>query len=177
VDTWVSGSEGSAQNGEVQPIAPEVREQVLEVFVTATRVTMQEMVMTEVFERASYRKKTPTTLGAISAVIGMESGPGGALVLGCNEETAAALARRVLVGTVEQPEPEMTRDCLGEVLNVIAGQSKTLLFGTPYHFLLTTPMIVTGAGQAIPRSAGTTCLVVEFGSDVGDVVVQVCLRV
>ena len=61
-------------------------------------------------------------------------------------------------------------------VNVIAGQSKTMLFGTPYHFLLTPPVIVMGAGRAIPHSEGTKCLVAEFASDVGEVVMQVCLR-
>jgi chemotaxis protein CheX len=177
VDRGANGSEGLLNSDEVQPIAPELREQVLGMFVEAVRVTMQEMVNTEVIERASYRKKSPTTLVELSAVIGMESATGGALVLGCTEATAAALAHRLLAGTVEEPEPELIRDCLGEVLNVIAGQSKTMLFGTPWHFLLTMPMIVAGVGQPIPRSAGTSCLVAEFGSDVGEVVVQVCLRV
>jgi hypothetical protein len=53
---------------------------------------------------------------------------------------------------------------------------KALLAGTPYPFSLTTPTIVNEAGQTIPQAAGTTCLVAVFGSEVGDMVVQVCLR-
>jgi chemotaxis protein CheX len=177
MDSGVNGGEGTASNDDVQPLAPEVREQILEAFVTAARVTLQEMVNIELVERASYRKTSATTLAEVSAVIGMESVNGGALVLGCSEATAAVLAGRVLAGSIEQPDPEMIRDCLGEIANVIAGQSKTMLFGTPYHFMLTTPVILSGVGQTIPRSAGTSCLVVEFGSEVGELVVQVCLRV
>jgi chemotaxis protein CheX len=176
LDTWHPGPQGAANGADTAPIAPEVREQVLEAFLSATRVTMQEMVTTEVIERAVYQKKSPTTLSNLSAVIGMELAGGGALVLGCTEATASALAHRVLAGTIDDPAPELIRDCLGELVNVIAGQSKTMLFGTPYHFCLTPPMIVAGAGQSIPRSGGTSCLVAEFGSDVGDVVVQVCLK-
>jgi CheY-specific phosphatase CheX len=79
------------------------------------------------------------------------------------EATAAALARRVLAEAAVELSTEMIRDCMGEVANVVAGQAKALLFGTPFHFTLSTPTVL--AGHA-PVAGGSQ--VVVFDSDVGE---------
>jgi chemotaxis protein CheX len=165
-----------AASTERSPVTPEVHEQVLEPFITAITLTMQEMVGTEVFVKANYQKRLPRTLGDVSAMIGMESECGGTLVLSCLEGAAAVLARRILGEAVAEPEPPLIRDCLGELVNVIAGQSKAILAGTRYHFMLTTPTVVAGAGLEIPRAEDTSCFVIALGSDVGELALQVCIR-
>jgi CheY-specific phosphatase CheX len=64
----------------------------------------------------------------------------GNLVLSIPEEAAAILAARYL-----PPGTEITKtladDVAGELANVIAGQAKTMLKGTPWHFLLSTPAV------------------------------------
>ena len=43
---------------------------------------------------------------------------------------------------------EMIDDVAGEFANVIAGQAKTILKGTPYHFTLSTPVVTRAASLA-----------------------------
>lgn len=96
----------------------------------------------------------------------------GFLALALPEATAAELARRVLLagGAPAEPDAAGVRDCAGEVVNVIAGQAKTLLYGTRYHFALSTPRVgpgpVSGAGA-----------VLAFGSEVGPFALHVRLPV
>ena len=56
--------------------------------------------------------------------------------------------------------------------NVIAGQAKALLAGTPYHFAFSTPSVMTGADREIWPRPGSECLVIAFDSDVGEVVLR-----
>ena len=65
----------------------------------------------------------------------------------------------------------MVRDCMGEVANVVAGQAKALLVGTPSHFTLSTPS--RPAAGAAGRD-GTGGWVIRFDSDAGEFTVHVC---
>jgi CheY-specific phosphatase CheX len=66
----------------------------------------------------------------------------------------------------------LIRDCLGEVANILAGQAKTLLLGTRYHFTLSTPQVMDGVHEgALPE--GTTGLAVAFDSEVGEFAMEV----
>jgi CheY-specific phosphatase CheX len=70
---------------------------------------------------------------------------------------------------VPELDEDMVRDCLGEVVNVVAGHAKALLLNTRYHFTLSTPTLLAGGA---PVRHGASCLVVAFGSDVGPFVLQ-----
>ncbi|VTR95770.1 : CheX [Gemmata massiliana] len=100
----------------------------------------------------------------MSAVLKVTTQAGeGYFVLSVTEPTATALAKLVLAGVVPEPDTGMVRDCLGEIVNVVAGQAKTLLFGTPIHFVLGTPTVVTGAPMLAPPERVLVTFASEFG--------------
>jgi chemotaxis protein CheX len=86
-----------------------------------------------------------------------------------------SLAGRALAGVTEELTEDIVRDCLGEIANVVAGQAKALLAGTPYHFTFSTPTVVAGGGHEGGATPGGGYLVVLFGSDVGDFALQLGL--
>jgi len=101
--------------------------------------------------------------GDVYASIRLIGGADGRLVLQFPAATAEALARRVLE---DAPiSPAMIRDCMGEIANVVAGQAKTMSFGTPEHFSLSTPNVSDHPNPAHGSSepAVTQC----FTSDAG----------
>jgi chemotaxis protein CheX len=98
------------------------------------------------------------------------------MVLGFDRPTAQALAERVLAGLPEAKDAAMQYDCLGEVANVVAGQAKALLAETPYHFYFSTPTVITGVHKDIRATPGRECLVLGFGSELGDFVLQVFVK-
>jgi CheY-specific phosphatase CheX len=63
---------------------------------------------------------------------------------------------------------------MGEITNVIAGQAKAMLHGTPHRFAFSTPRLLSG-GDPVPGAvAGREFLVVVFASDAGDFTLQLC---
>jgi chemotaxis protein CheX len=138
-----------------------------ESFATAVAETLREMAGVEAVVRSVVRAGGGGTdargeLEDVSAVLGLGADVPGWVILSLPRGTAAALAGRVLAGVAEPDEP-MVRDCAAEVLNVIAGRAKSLLFGTPHHFTLATPVAVVGGG--VDPEAGQS--VVRFESDAG----------
>jgi CheY-specific phosphatase CheX len=77
------------------------------------------------------------------------------------------LARRLAEGYLPagtELTEEIINDVAGELANVIAGQAKTILKGTRYHFTLSIPVVSRGAGcrqspgVAIALAVDTTLL-------------------
>ncbi len=156
---------------ETSAIDQQTRETLVAPFITATQVALREMANSDVEARgACYRQSADG--GAIRAVLPLTSATLEALVLSVPAETAAHLARRILAETGESVDDALVRDCLGETINVIAGQAKALLHGTPYQFTFATPQVLLGevGGADRPR------LVIEFTGSVGELALEVQTR-
>jgi chemotaxis protein CheX len=143
-------------------------DEVLEAFRTAVATALREMAGVEVVVRATVRASTGAELGDVSVELRLDAETAGWLILSFPSATAEALARRVLAD-VGEPDSGMVRDCAAELANVIAGQAKTLLFGTAYHFTLATPTVLPAGGAEVgPRS------VIRFGSGAGEFALHLC---
>jgi chemotaxis protein CheX len=137
---------------------------------TAIEMALREMAGVEL----GARRPGPSASAALTATLPVTTATGtGTIALGTTESVATELARRVLAagGAATEPDAALVRDCLGELVNVIAGQAKVLLFGTPYHFMLSTPRVQNGA----LIDDGATEL--AFGSEIGEFVLRVRLPV
>jgi chemotaxis protein CheX len=163
---------------DAQPVSTEVREQIVDVFISATSMTLVEMTQTEPIVRSVCRMTQLLTAGDISALLGLaaERGGGDLLVLSFPAQTAEALAGRVLAEVAQAPDVELIRDCMGELANVVAGQAKTLLAETPFQLALATPRILLGAGLEVASPCDSMILAVIFDSAAGEFALQVCLE-
>jgi CheY-specific phosphatase CheX len=130
-------------------------------FAAAVELTLRELAGVE-----AVRDAADAGPADVSAAMKLDGGAVRWAVLGFPTETAAALARRVLAGVGGEPDEGMVRDCAAEVLNVVAGQAKTLLYGTPYHFTFATP-VAPPAGLAAGVAVG-------FRSECGPFALRVC---
>jgi chemotaxis protein CheX len=144
-------------------------------FITAATVALAEMAGTDIVVREVYQGTLDCPWGDISAALGITSATGGMLVLSFSERTAAAIAKRVLADTNEEISESLVRDCVGEIANVIAGQAKTLLTGTPHEMTFSLPRVV---GPIPPHSCpepGPGCLVIAFQSHFGEFIMRLTL--
>jgi chemotaxis protein CheX len=163
-------------SGDARRLDGEVSVQPLESFVTATLVAFAEMACTEVAVHEIYRATLEDTWGDISAVLGIKSATEGILVLSFPERTAAAIADRVLAGVSVEINDTLIRDCMGEIANVIAGQAKTLLAGTPHELTFSLPQVVVGDSLGSGPKQSHGCLVIAFCCDVGEFTMRLDLE-
>lgn len=159
----------------VQPVVTELRDNLLRPFIQTAVVTFQDMAGAEIILQSIYQKQDYRMFGDISAVIGLTGRSEGSMVISFPEKTAEALVRRILQGLADEPSPDLVRDCLGEVANVIAGQARGMMANTQYKFAITTPTVVSGPGHEIRHKSVVPCLVAAFASDLGDFALQLCL--
>jgi chemotaxis protein CheX len=141
----------------------DTRNEFVEAFVAAVPFALREMASVEAIARDAHRA-TDAKFADLSAVIRLHALHGdGQLVLSLPQQTATALAQRILAEVADGIADDLVRDCMGEVANVVAGQAKALLVGSPAHFTLSTPVVRTGdlADLATER------WVIPFDSDAG----------
>jgi len=162
---------------DAQPIPADLQSHLIEPFVEALSLAFRECAATEVMPKATYRKTVHGMLGDLSAILRVSSNTKAALALTCLESTAVALTRRVLAESSQEATPELVRDCFGELMNVTAGQAKAILHATRHRFAFTTPQVVVGAAIDINPPLGEDCAVIAFGSEVGDLVLQIFLPI
>ena len=130
----------------------------------AVAVALRELAGVEAVAGDARAVSGPEGFADMSAVLAVTArGGGGYFVMSFTDRAGAALAQRVLAEFATEPGAAMVRDCLGEVVNVVAGQAKTLLSGTPAHFTLATPTVVNGA----PALPAPERLLVPFTCELG----------
>jgi CheY-specific phosphatase CheX len=136
--------------------------ELLEALSAAVPFALHEMAGVEVVVHSTAPESAPGGSTEVSAQIRLATGAGAwRLVLSFPQPTAAVLAGRILAGTGTEGAADMVRDCAGEMANVVAGQAKALLLGSPFHFTLSTPTVSVGSW---PVCEGW---VIRFESDAG----------
>src|SRR5262245_51784995 len=113
------------------PISPEVFQQIVDAFVTATTTAVGEWVDTDVLVRSATLSSPAPTPGTILARIDLDGERLRQLTMSFPPSTAVALARLALRDAAVDPDLDLVRDCTGEIANIVAGQAKALLAGTP----------------------------------------------
>lgn len=139
-------------------------EELIGPFAEAVAVTLREMAGVESVLREFAPVAEPGGFAGVSAVLRLSNAGPGYLVLSLPLATAASLARRVLGEVADEPDETMVRDCAGELANVIAGQAKAMLFGTPHHFTFSTPAVSLGDPGLPPAGQW----VATFASEAGE---------
>jgi CheY-specific phosphatase CheX len=145
---------------------------VSEAFQSAAITALQELTQIEAFPDLSAAECMSGEV--VLAAIRLLRPVPGTMTLVLTAETASQLAARYLPqGT--QLSDEMIDDVAGEFANVIAGQAKTILKGTSYHFTMTPPKVAREAESS--RLTGTLpgVLATSLASELGRVVVLVDL--
>lgn len=136
---------------------------LVEAFTAAVPFALREMAGVEVVVCESGPATPDRPAADLTAVVGLSAADSKwRFALTASNATAGALTRRVLVGATDDVSFDMIRDCLGEVANVVAGQAKTLLVGSPNHFMLSVPTVTAGG---IADEAGGW--VIRLESDAG----------
>jgi CheY-specific phosphatase CheX len=152
----------------VQPDkASEAAPEVLAAFTEAAVTAFQELAGTAIEPLAPRPAGPDAPAGDVFASIVLRRPLPGQLLVAFPEAVLRALTERYLPAEA-LATPGILEDTAGEFANVIAGQAKTMLKGTLYHFLLSTPQ----PGRAAPAGGGT---VLPFVMDAGQFFLRVDL--
>lgn len=156
-----------------QAVASSVRGELVEPLITAVEQTLTEMAAAEVVVQAVYSRAAPESWGDISGMVEIDAAHPGMLILSFSQAVAEALTHQVLVNATKEFTPSLVQDCVGEIVNVVAGQAKALLAGTPHAFRFGIPIVAHGKKPFV-KAAAMDSLVIAFDHAAGGLALQYC---
>jgi len=140
--------------------------EVSEAFTSAAITALQELTQFDVlFEELSAIAVFGMT-DVVAATVRLVRRVPGKMLLVLSEESASRLAARYLPKETLLTE-EIVDDVTGEIANVIAGQAKTILKGTPYHFKMSTPLVARVARYSQLQGITEATLVASLTFEAG----------
>lgn len=151
------------------PLPSEVRG----AFTTATITALQELAGLEAFaETPSEVLEFPCHEVILASVELRRDNPGRLLIV-LSIDTASHLAARYLPQDTPLSD-EIVADVIGEFANVIAGQGKSILKGTPYHFSLSIPRVARSKRPGEWQNP-VSGLIASLSCDLGQLSLALCL--
>lgn len=137
-------------------------------FLEATVSTLETMAGMRPVRKQLLMQQEFQILGDISAAIGLSGPVTGHVVIGLPWSLAGKIVAAMVGGPV--PEGELA-DGVGELVNVIAGQAKSVL-----GCQMSLPVVVTGKGHRIQTVKQVPTLVVVYELEGESFAIQVVLR-
>jgi CheY-specific phosphatase CheX len=158
-----------------EPTNQDVLDQLLEPFIAGVHAALSEMAGTEVAVQSVHRATELTKRDDIEVMVELTSANLRVLILSFPEKTATNLARNILAENAPELDESLIQDSMGEIANVVAGQAKSLLAGTPDHLTFSLPKLF-GSSDELRTPEGMETFAATFLCDHGPFVLQVMRR-
>jgi len=133
-------------------------------FLDASMNLFKTHLQFQIKNNAPFINEDSQNLNEVSAIIGLAGDIVGAVVLSFTRETAIAMASRF----TEQPYHALTKeviDCVGEMVNIIAGNAKRDLLA--FRIEISLPGVITGHTYKINWPQGVPVITIPFESEAG----------
>ncbi|NOZ84558.1 MAG: hypothetical protein GXP60_07135 [Epsilonproteobacteria bacterium] len=131
-------------------------------FISATKEVFEVMSGIHVKRKSLFLKKDYKIFGEISGIMGLTGDAAGSIAISFSYDLAKKVISVILDMEVAELEENDVKDGIGEILNMIAGQTKAILADTKYRFKLSIPAVVAGYGYEIYHPENAPCIVVIF---------------
>lgn len=121
-------------------------------------------------------KKDILARGEVTGVIGMNDlkhRGSASIAISFSKEAILAITKRMIGEDVTAIDATV-RDMVGELTNMMTGNTKSQLDGCGFEFDMEIPSVVAGRSHVVPHGIIGPTLIVPFKSEVGDFYVEVC---
>lgn len=140
-------------------------------FIEATLNILETMAQTKAEPGKPYLKTDCTARGDVSGIIGMSGEISGMVSVSFPAKCIISIASRMLGEKIAKQEE--IRDAVGEIINMISGQSRALLEKQGRVLQGTLPTIIMGKNHSITHMTDSPILAIPFKTDNGDFTIEV----
>ena len=141
-----------------------MKAQYINPFLDASMNLFKTHLKFEIKNNPPYVNEDSQNLNEVSAIIGLAGDIAGALVLSFNRDTAIAMASR-FTGQKYHALTKEVIDCVGEMVNIIAGNAKKDLMD--FRIEISLPGVITGHTYKINWPQGVPIITIPFESEAG----------
>jgi len=144
-------------------------------FIKASTEVLKMITQCEFTTGKPYIKNSPFEACNVMILLGITGEIRGQASLSMSEETAMAIASKMMMGMPVNELDEMAKSALSEMGNMIMGNAATLLFNDGVHVDITPPSLMVG--QSISVSSGEMQTVgVPMNSELGQLNFDISIK-
>lgn len=143
-------------------------------FIASIRNVFATMMMLEVTIGEAHIKADAGASHDVSGIIGMSGDVVGSVVVSLPQPVAAAVASRFLSAEIKPESPDLA-DAIGEIVNMISGNAKSM-FGGGRRATISCPSVVVGKNHTIALSKDVPTVVIPCSTPCGDFTIEISIR-
>jgi chemotaxis protein CheX len=144
-------------------------------FLEATLSVIKTMAYLEPVAGKPFIKKNVSACGDVSGIVGITGEAEGSLCLTFSKACILHICSKML-GEEQKDLNDDVKDAVGELTNMISGDSRRRLQEIGHTFQGAIPSVVSGPGHEVKHITKGPILSIPFSTPVGDFIVEVCLR-
>ncbi len=148
---------------------------IINPFLEATASVLKTMASTEPIPGKPYLKRGTAAVGDISGIVGITGDTEGSICLSFSRECILQVISQML-GEEQKEINEVVKDAVGELTNMISGDSRRRLEELGYHFQGAIPSVICGAAHEIKHVTNAPILSIPFSTQGGTFTVEVCFK-
>jgi chemotaxis protein CheX len=148
---------------------------IINPFLEATTSVVRTMAFTETIPGKPYIKRGATAIGDISGIVGIAGDTEGSICLTFTRDCILQLISRML-GEEQKEINDVVKDAVGELTNMISGDSRRRLEELGYHFQGAIPSVISGQGHEIRHVTNGPILSIPFSTKGGTFTIEVCFK-
>jgi chemotaxis protein CheX len=136
---------------------------------------LKTMAFLEPIPGNPYIKKGGAASGDVSGIVGITGDAEGSLCLSFSKTCILFIISKML-GEEQKEINEDVKDAVGELTNMISGDSRRRLQEIGHSFQGAIPSVISGPGHEVKHITRGPILSIPFTTQAGDFIVEVCFK-
>lgn len=149
--------------------------QIVKPFLEAVKNVLTTMAMVEVTAGTPFIKKETVANGDVTGIIGLSGERSGTISVTFTSQCALAVVGNMLGETLTELNQDV-RDAVGELTNMISGQTRRGLQATGMTLEAGIPTVIMGQNHSIAHISKDPILAIPFKTPHGDITLEVSLE-
>lgn len=152
-----------------------MKAELINPFLEATVSVLKTMASINPVPGKPYIKKGISATGDVSGIVGITGDTEGSICITFSRECILLIISQML-GENQLEINDEVKDAVGELTNMISGDSRRRLEEMGHHFLGAIPSVISGHGHEIKHITKGPILSIPFNTQAGSFTVEVCLK-
>ncbi len=148
---------------------------LLRPFVDAATAVLETMAFTPAHAGQPYVKKDSLAKGDVTGVVGLTGEACGTVSVSFTEGSILPIVSNMLGETIEEMNDEI-RDAVGEIANMISGQSRKILEEDGRLVDAAIPTVIMGKNHSIGHMRRQSVTAIPFATDHGEFTIELCFE-
>jgi len=148
---------------------------IINPFLEATISVLKTMAHVDPVPGKAYIKQGSASKGDVSGIVGITGDTEGSLSITFTGECILHVVGQMFGEKLDTINDEI-KDAVGELTNMISGDSRRRLEEIGYHFLGAVPTVISGPGHEVRHITKGPILSIPFNTPGGHFIVEVCFK-